>query len=85
MNGIGNACEAANVPGSIPGRLMLGAPAPNPTSGGIAFTLDLPRAAAVSVAIYDARGARVQSVYDGTLTAGRHALDWSHACGDSPK
>jgi photosystem II stability/assembly factor-like uncharacterized protein len=57
-------------------RLALGAPAPNPSRGTVAFALELPNATAIDVAVYDPQGRRVATLRRGALGAGRHALAW---------
>lgn len=57
-------------------RIALSAPAPNPARGAVRFTLELPRASATEIAIYDAAGRRVRTLHDAALPAGRHAFSW---------
>ncbi len=61
-------------PGPAPAtRLALEAPAPNPTSGALHLTFVADGAAPVTLALYDALGRRVASVFDGAdLAGGRH-------------
>ncbi len=69
------------VPGSVgvtapPGRLALSAPRPNPTANRVAFTLDLPRGARVTFAVYDLQGREVWHEDPRERAAGRHELVW---------
>jgi len=47
---------------------------PNPASGATTFSFELPAAAAVTLAVYDAAGRKVATVADGYFAAGRHDL-----------
>lgn len=47
---------------------------PNPVRAATTLAVDLDVARAARVAVYDVLGRRVQTVWDGTLTAGRHTL-----------
>jgi hypothetical protein len=49
---------------------------PNPARGPATLTLDLPRAARVEAAVFDASGRRVRQLFDGVLGAGLHPLVW---------
>ena len=40
------------------------------------FDVALPRAERVTLALFAANGARLRTIVDGTLPAGRHALAW---------
>jgi endonuclease/exonuclease/phosphatase family metal-dependent hydrolase len=51
-------------------------PRPNPVHGSTRFAFDLPQAASVSLAIYDAGGRRIETLADGPWPAGRHLVDW---------
>jgi len=51
-------------------------PRPNPVHGSTQFAFDLPQAASVSLAIYDAGGRRIETLADGPWPAGRHRVDW---------
>ncbi len=68
--------------GGVPGTptvLRFSPPAPNPSRGGTLFAFDLPVAAAVSLALYDAGGRRVAEVARGEYPAGRHQVRWQPA------
>jgi len=60
----------------LPTVLRFAPPAPNPLHRSAAFAFDLPEAAPVSLAIFDAGGRRVAQLADGSWPAGRHHLDW---------
>jgi len=62
--------------GGTPTVLRFAPPAPNPLHRSTAFAFDLPQAANVSLAIYDAGGRRIETLADGPWPAGRHRLDW---------
>jgi hypothetical protein len=59
-----------------PQELALSAPAPNPLRGSTTLRLALPRAARVSLAVYDQQGRRVRTLAAGTRPAGEHAIVW---------
>jgi FlgD Ig-like domain len=59
------------------GRPGLSLARPNPFSGETRFTLDLPTAASVDVAVHDLAGRRVATVFRGTLTPGARAFVWN--------
>ena len=68
--------DVASMPGAGP-SLALGAPTPNPSFGRVALKLSQPREGAVDVSVYDARGARVRSLYTGVAAAGERAIEWN--------
>lgn len=55
---------------------FLSAPTPNPTTGALSFSLGVPEAGRVSVALFDVRGRRVRALCDGELTAGPAEFAW---------
>lgn len=55
---------------------ILGAPTPNPSFGRVAFSLSQAHDAPLDVSVYDARGARVRSLYSGAARAGDRSLEW---------
>lgn len=57
--------------------LQLSAPRPNPTREGARIALEMPRAGAAQVVIYDVIGRRVSTLHEGALGAGRHEFAWS--------
>ena len=54
----------------------MSAPAPNPARGGAAVNLSLSHAAWTDLAVFDAAGRRVRTVYAGMLPAGVTRLTW---------
>jgi endonuclease/exonuclease/phosphatase family metal-dependent hydrolase len=62
--------------GDTPTVLRFAPPAPNPLHRSTAFAFDLPQAANVSLAIYDAGGRRIETLADGPWPAGRHRVGW---------
>jgi hypothetical protein len=75
---VGHAAPDAVTAVPLPGSSTLGVspPRPNPFSNETRFTLALDRNASVDVSVYDLRGRRVASVFQGELGAGGHALAW---------
>lgn len=63
--------------GPLPASLAFLPPRPNPAGAGTRFAFDLPRAAQVSLAVFDPSGRRVATVVDGSLGAGRHEIQWA--------
>jgi hypothetical protein len=57
--------------------LALSPPRPNPSSGTVAWTLTLPRAAWVTFDISDVQGRTVWREAAGMRAPGTHALKWS--------
>jgi flagellar hook capping protein FlgD len=51
-------------------------PTPNPSRGSLVLRYQLPRAAPVSLAIFDIAGRRVRDLISGSEQAGAHAVDW---------
>jgi hypothetical protein len=64
------------------GVVMLGPPTPNPVSGGLSYSVSLPRAARVQVRVFDLGGRLVGNLLDRPLDAGRHSFSWD-AAGDA--
>jgi len=62
--------------GDLTSRVTLATPWPNPANESARFTLALPRAARVSLGIFDAGGRRVRELVSGSLPAGEHARVW---------
>jgi hypothetical protein len=58
----------------LPTAFALAPPAPNPTEGSATVRYDVPRAADVTVAVYDLLGRRVAVLAEGPVAAGRHLL-----------
>jgi len=67
----------ADVTPGLPTALRFYPPRPNPLSAGATFAFDLPRDAAVDLAIFDLGGRRVATLAAGDLTAGRHTAFWN--------
>jgi hypothetical protein len=63
-------------PPSLPARLALSAPAPNPGRGTMRLTLEMPVAGTAEVAVFDAGGRRLRTLMSGAREAGVHALAW---------
>jgi len=56
--------------------LFLGRAQPNPAARGVAFRVDLPRAARVQAAVFDTRGRLVRRLVDAPWGAGEQTLAW---------
>jgi hypothetical protein len=56
--------------------LLLGEPRPNPSRGGLAFTLSIPVSGRGTVRVLDVSGRRVRTILSGTLPAGYRSLSW---------
>lgn len=69
-----NSTEA--MAGDTPRFTRLSAPAPNPFTGSVAFTLELATDRDARVEVYDVRGARVRTLLSGFQPAGRTTLSW---------
>ncbi len=67
----------AVAPAAPPARIMLSAPAPNPTRGETHLTLELPQAGRAEVMVFDAGGRRVRTLLAGRLEGGRHLVAWN--------
>ncbi len=64
------------VPPAPPGPVALSPPQPNPSRGTARFSLALPTAQRVEVAVFDIAGRRVRTLYSGFADAGRMSLSW---------
>ncbi len=64
------------VPGQPLASVLLSVPMPNPFRQRTRFAITLANAARVDVALFDAGGRRVATVFSGTMAAGVHPLDW---------
>jgi hypothetical protein len=71
-----SAAVAAVGPASVPSRLEMAAPEPNPSHGKTELTFSLPRRASVDLAIYDLAGRRIATVMNGEAQAGTHVAVW---------
>jgi hypothetical protein len=63
----------------MPALAMITGVAPNPFNPSTTVQLELPRTGTVTLAVHDMRGRLVRSLWQGTLTAGSHALTWDGA------
>ncbi|HYM82367.1 MAG TPA: FlgD immunoglobulin-like domain containing protein [Candidatus Limnocylindria bacterium] len=63
--------------GARSSAIALSAPAPNPSRGRVAFSVDLPAPAETDVAVFDPLGRNVRGVFKGFLAAGRHPFSWN--------
>jgi hypothetical protein len=70
---------ALAVSGPVPSRFALYAGNPNPFAASTAIRFDLPVASQVSLEIFDLRGRRVQTLFEGSLPPGRHSQVWDSA------
>ncbi|MBI5168349.1 MAG: T9SS type A sorting domain-containing protein [Candidatus Eisenbacteria bacterium] len=70
---------APNPPAAPPARLALSAARPNPSAGRAAFTIALPAAGDVDLAIHDLAGRRVATLWRGALGAGEREFVWNAA------
>ena len=69
--------DATSVAGTPRSRSQLLPAAPNPFNPRTVLAFDLDRAADVTLAVYDVRGRRVQTLIDGeSVLAGRHSRVW---------
>lgn len=60
----------------VPARVAFAPPAPNPSRGDVKLAFALPRAAGVSLEIFDVAGRRVRTLARGAAAAGEHAHRW---------
>jgi hypothetical protein len=66
-----------DVPGAtLPRELALSAPAPNPLRGFCAMQLALPRAARVTLTVYDQQGRHLRTLLAGAQPAGERTIVW---------
>ena len=70
--GTGGAAKSAMVPAA----LALHPPYPNPFNAEVVLSYDLPQAQPISLAIYNAAGQQVRSLYSGTQVAGAYRVVW---------
>jgi hypothetical protein len=57
-------------------KLVLGAPYPSPTAGPAQIALETARSGPLEADVFDARGRRVRTLYQGVIQAGSHTLRW---------
>ena len=60
----------------IPSVAWLGRATPNPAQGGASFRMGLPRDAKIDVMMFDARGRKIRTLWNGTMAAGEHSIAW---------
>jgi hypothetical protein len=60
----------------LPKGVALGAPSPNPFNPTTKLWLSTDRPQHFTVEVFDLRGRRIASLYDGVLAVGRHAIEW---------
>ena len=75
----GQGCvDGVTAVGGLPAvRFFLADPVPNPFNPSVELSLDLPEAASVSLAVYDAAGRHLRTMLSGGhLSSGRHTLRW---------
>jgi hypothetical protein len=78
LNGIGDICDVAGV-GDLPwlrSGVSLSAPAPNPSSGTMRFSVSVAAETRVRVAVYSVSGRLVRTIVSGVLPAGTRSLEW---------
>jgi hypothetical protein len=62
---------------NVPATYALSRNYPNPFNPVTRFTVDLPRATEVEVAVYDLLGRKIASLMNGTQAAGTYTLEWN--------
>lgn len=62
--------------GALPGNFNLAQNYPNPFNAGTNIEFELTAASSVQLAVFDITGARVATLVDGSLEAGRHQVNW---------
>jgi hypothetical protein len=69
----------------LPARVTFARPYPNPVSGRVALSFNLPRPGPVRLSVFDLQGRRVAMLVDDVLPAGRQTASWSAEAGsDGP-
>lgn len=63
-------------PASLPTTYKMFANYPNPFNPSTAIIYELPQKANVVMEIYNIRGAKVKTLVDGNMNAGRHTVEW---------
>jgi hypothetical protein len=76
MTGRINIIGPIGVGGATPTVAWLGHPMPNPVRDGTSFSFGLPRDGRIELALFDARGRRIRSLWSGNTTAGVHTIRW---------
>lgn len=64
-----------------PARLRFAAPSPNPASGAVSLSLDIPRAGDLAVDLLDAQGRRIATLERGSVGPGHRAIAWTGRTG----
>jgi len=62
---------------TLPVAFALGPAVPNPSEGDVRFHMALPKAATVTLAVYDVSGRNVGEPVAHRFEAGEHTLSWS--------
>ena len=62
------------LPGDLPKTLAFGSPRPNPAQGSTSFSVSLPKAAKVSLVVYDLTGRAIATPFAENLKAGAHVI-----------
>jgi hypothetical protein len=70
--------------GPIGNDVQLGPPAPNPSRGSVSYSVTLPRASHVRVALFDLAGRQVSTLVDEDRPAGLQQFRWDSTGGDAP-
>jgi hypothetical protein len=65
-------------PATKPAAFALRQNVPNPASGAVTFSFELPEGADVTLAVYDVSGRRVATAADGFFPAGRHDVPFAN-------
>ena len=76
MGGTINITGTVGVEDPISSMAWLGRATPNPVSDGAWLRLGLPRAAKVDLILFDTRGRKVRTLWNGPMSAGEHAINW---------
>ncbi|TKJ39123.1 hypothetical protein CEE37_11940 [candidate division LCP-89 bacterium B3_LCP] len=63
--------------GAQPSEISLGKNYPEPFNAGTAIPITLGRPGEVRLEIYDVKGRRIDMLYQGTLSVGKHAINWN--------
>ncbi|MFZ5434319.1 MAG: matrixin family metalloprotease [Calditrichota bacterium] len=68
--------SADEIPASLPQAFRLAQNYPNPFNPATQIAFDLPRAAEITLSVYDIQGRLVRELVRGNLTAGKHTVDF---------
>jgi hypothetical protein len=60
----------------VPSMAWLGRAIPNPAKDGASFRVGLPRDAKIDVVMFDTRGRKIRTLWNGTMTSGEHSIAW---------